>query len=212
MLQRQSSWMAKGALVAVLGVSGGLQQAAQAAVTYKVVPSQSKFTVYSKTLSPVAKLRHTRVQNTSNYTGTVVFSAPNKPSAVTMSVKADSLKTVVKDDLNTSTAARVDLVTDRDILEAQKYPNITFKSTAVSVKVNPGGVYTGTLKGNLSLHGVTRAVSVPISGKISPTQITTKGAFTIKQTDYGITLISIMGGMLSAADPVTIDFNLVAKK
>ena len=211
MLQRQSNWMAKGALIAVIG-AGGLQQSAQAATTYKVVPAQSKFTVYSKTLSPVAKLRHTRVQHTSGYSGNVVFSAPNKPQSVTMSVKSDSLKTVVKDDLNTGTAKRVDDVTKRDILESSKYPNITFKSTAVGVKVGAGGTYTGTLKGNLSLHGVTRPVSVPISGKITPTQVTTKGAFTIKQSDYGITLISIMGGMLSAADPVTIDFNLVAKK
>jgi polyisoprenoid-binding protein YceI len=204
--------MAKGALVAVLGVSGGLQQAAQAAVTYKVVPSQSKFVIYSKTASPLAKLRHTRELRTSGYTGNVVFSAPNKPASVTMSVKANSLKTVVKDDLNASTAARVDLVTERDILEAGKYPNVTFKSTGMNVKVNPGGVYNGTMKGNLSLHGVTRPVVVPVSGKISGNQVTAKGAFTIKQSDYGITLISIMGGMLSASDPVTIDFNLVAKK
>jgi len=211
MLQRQSSWMAKGALVAVLGVGGGAQTA-QAAVTYKVVPSQSKFVIYSKTASPLAKLRHTRELRSSGYTGNVVFSAPNKPASVTMNVKADSLKTVVRDDLNTSTAARVDLVTKRDILEAPKYPTINFKSTGINVKVNPGGVFKGTLKGNLSLHGVTRPVVVPVSGKVSGNTVTAKGAFTIKQSDYNITLISIMGGMLSAENPVTIDFNLVAKK
>src|SRR6476620_2108394 len=80
MLQRQSNWMAKGALIAVIG-AGGLQQGAQAAVTYKVAPAQSRFTVWSKTTSPLAKLRHTRELRTSGYSASVVMSAPNKPSS-----------------------------------------------------------------------------------------------------------------------------------
>ncbi len=212
MIQKQSSWVAKGTLVAVLGLAGAVQPVQAAGATYKVVPAQSKFTVWSKTSSPLANLRHTRQQRTSAFTGNVVFSAPNKPSTVSMSVKADSLKTVVEHDLNTSTAARVDMVTSRDILQAAKYPSITFKGTGSNVKVGAGGAISGTLKGNLSLHGVTRAVSVPLSGKVSGNTVNAKGSFTIKQTDYGITLISIMGGMLAAQDPVTIDFNLVAKK
>ena len=212
MIQRSSSRMVTGTLVAVLGMAGGMQQAQAAGATYKIVPSQSKFTVWSKTSSPLPNLRHTRQQRTSNFSGNVAFSAPNKPSSVTMNVQADSLKTVVEHDLNTGTAARVDMVTKRDILQSDKYPTITFKGIGSNVKVGAGGAISGTLKGNLSLHGVTRAVSVPLSGKVSGNMVNAKGQFTLKQSDYGITLISIMGGMLAAQDPVTIDFNLVAKK
>lgn len=212
MIQKTSSWMSKGALLAVLGLAGGMQQAQAAGTTYKVDPSQSKFTVWSKTTSPLANLRHTRQLKTTGYTGSVVFSAPNKPSSVSMSVKSDSLVTVVEHDLNTSTAARVDMVTKRDILQSDKYPTITFKGDAAGVKVGAGGALSGTLKGTLSLHGVSQAIAVPISGKVSGNVVKAKGSFVIKQSTYGITLISIMGGMLAAQDPVTIEFDLVAKK
>lgn len=212
MIQRQSSWMAKGTLVAVLGLAGGVPQAQAAGITYKIAPAQSHFTVWSKTSSPLPNLRHTRQLRTSNYSGSVVFSAPNKPATVTMNVKADSLTTVVEHDLNSSTAARVDMVTKRDILQSDTYPTITFNGNAANVKVGAGGAISGTLKGTLSLHGVKRAVSVPLSGKVNGNTVNAKGTFIINQSDYGITLISIMGGMLAAQDPVTIDFNLVAKK
>lgn len=214
MLQRNSGLSASAALTVLMGAAA--LNPVQAAETYKIVPTQSRVTIYADTTSPVAglikRLAHTREMRTSKVSGTVVFSAPNKPQSVSVSVKADSLHVIKKDDLNDDNVVTVDKVTKEKILEAGKYPNVTFKSTKINIKPGAGGAFSGTVMGNFSMHGVTRAVSVPMSGKVSGGTIKAKGSFVVNQSDYGITLLSFMGSMLSVKNPVTIKLDLTAKK
>src|ERR1051325_8805654 len=47
------------------------------------------------------------------------------------------------------------------VLEPAKYPEIVFKSTEVTGKATTTGQYELKVSGDLSLHGVTRQVSIP---------------------------------------------------
>jgi polyisoprenoid-binding protein YceI len=213
MLQRNNGWSAPAALTLLLGAAAlAPMNAAQAAEKYKVVPGQSRITVFAETKSPLKRLQHVRELRSNAISGDVVFAAPNKPASLTMSAKANSFKTIKKHELSDNDVAKIDQVTRDTILESGKFPSISFKSTRINVKPNPGGVFKGTVLGNLTLHGVTRPVSVPVSGKVSGGKINAKGSFTINQTDYGLTIISIMGGIISVHDPVTINLDLTAKK
>ncbi|HEY0074955.1 MAG TPA: YceI family protein [Abditibacteriaceae bacterium] len=217
MLQRHSGWSGKWGAPATLAVvmgatalSGG--RSAQAAITYKVVPGHSRITAISETKSPLKRLQHERELRSNAISGSIVFSAPNKPASLTMNAKANSFRTVKKHELSDNDVAKIDQVTRDSILEAGKYPNVTFKSTRINFKPSAGGAFKGTVMGNLTMHGVTRAVSVPISGKISGNLIKAKGSFKVNQSDFGMTIISIMGGIISARDMVEIKLDLTAKK
>jgi len=75
-----------------------------------------------------------------------------------------------------------------DFLDVDKYPEISFKST----KFSPAGDGTGTLYGNLTLHGVTKPVAINVNhmgegkdlrGGYRP-RIT--GSAEINRFDYGV--------------------------
>lgn len=91
-----------------------------------------------------------------------------------------------------------------EVLDAQKYPDIVFQST----EVRAGGGSDYTVRGNLTLHGQTHVVDVKVH-LAAPGKYT--GAAKVKQTDYGITPISIGGGAVKVKDEVDIEFVIVLK-
>ena len=87
-----------------------------------------------------------------------------------------------------------------DVLDPERYPEITFRSTGVDEKNSNLSV-----RGNLTLHGETR----PINVSVTRTQSHYRGSATVKQTDFGIKPISIAGGTIKVKDEVRIDFDIV---
>lgn len=87
-----------------------------------------------------------------------------------------------------------------DVLDPERYPEITFRSTGVDEKNSNLSV-----RGNLTLHGETR----PINVSVTRTQSRYRGSATVKQTDFGIKPISVAGGTIKVKDEVRIDFDIV---
>ena len=89
-------------------------------------------------------------------------------------------------------------------LETTKFPEITFRSSRAQ-KLADG---QWKVDGDLSLHGVTKAVSLTV--KQTGESYTTHTV--LKQTDFGITPISIGGGMIKVKNEVEIDFQIFPRK
>ena len=70
-------------------------------------------------------------------------------------------------------------------LDAQRYPEITFKTASVTAN----GAESFVLSGPLTIRGVSRTVSVPVVHKGA----LFSGEFTVKLTDFGIKPESISG-------------------
>jgi hypothetical protein len=88
-------------------------------------------------------------------------------------------------------------------LEVNKFPEIIFRSSHIA-KLADG---QWKVDGDLSLHGVTRPVSLTVKQT---------GGFYIartvlRQTDFGIKPISIGGGMIKVKNEVEIDFQIVLR-
>ncbi len=83
-------------------------------------------------------------------------------------------------------------------LETNKFPNATFALTApVQLpKITEGQVFNLTATGNLSLHGVTKKVSLPLKAKESGSKFVVQGSLPIVMADYSIEPPSI-GGFVS---------------
>jgi polyisoprenoid-binding protein YceI len=80
-------------------------------------------------------------------------------------------------------------------LDAQKYPEITFKTASVTTNGAKGFV----LSGPLTIRGVTRTVSVPVvhEGALF------SGGFSVNLTDFGIKPESI-GGVVNVKDTIEV--------
>ena len=143
--------------------------------------------------SVVFKVKHFNVSYVygrfNDVTGTFVLDeeSPEK-SRIEIKVLAQSV--------DTNNAKRDQHLRGPDFFDAKQFPAITFTSKQVERK-DP---HTFAVKGDLTLHGVTREVTLDVKNTgegTDPRGVHRKGAevlFTIKRTDYGM---SYMVGPLS---------------
>jgi polyisoprenoid-binding protein YceI len=89
-------------------------------------------------------------------------------------------------------------------LETTKFPEITFRSSRIERIA--GGQWK--VDGDLSLHGVTKPVSLTV--KQTGDSWTTHTV--LRQTDFGIKPISIGGGMIKVKNEVEIDFQIFPRR
>lgn len=89
------------------------------------------------------------------------------------------------------------------VLDVEHYPEISFRSTSIE----PSGQNKWTVQGDLTLHGQTHPVKVEVEGSSGHY----RGSARLKQTDFGITPITIGGGAIKVKDEVRIEFEIAAK-
>jgi polyisoprenoid-binding protein YceI len=98
-----------------------------------------------------------------------------------------------------------------DCLDAGRFPVIRFVSRAISVTRPARGGYDVTVQGILTLHGVSREVTVPLRVDIASDLLGATGTMTLKQTDFGIKPISV-AGVVKVKDEIQIDVRLIARR
>jgi polyisoprenoid-binding protein YceI len=105
---------------------------------------------------------------------------------------------------------------NENYVESEKFPKANFKGSVVNFKeVNLGkdGVYNATIKGNMTIHGVTKEVNA--TGKL-----TVKGGvlaagnseFKIHLPDYGIEIPNLVSDKLSKDAKIKVDLVYEATK
>lgn len=187
------------ALSTLLLLFGG---AAQAADTYQIDPVHSTVNFAVKHL-----VINTVRGNFTEFSGKIVYDeADITKSSVDVTIKAASV--------NTGNDKRDTHLRSAEFLDAQKYPEILFKSKEIK-KEGDGYVVVG----DLTLHGVTREVSFPfqILGKIKDpwgkTRIGLEASLTINRQDFGVSWSQTMdNGGLMVGNDVKIELNVEAVK
>jgi hypothetical protein len=87
------------------------------------------------------------------------------------------------------------------VLDVEHFPDISFRSTAVTKT----GAAHWEVRGGLALHGQNQPVVVVVSLEAGHY----RGSASFKQSDFGITPISIAGGTVKVKDEVKIEFDIV---
>ncbi len=152
-----------------------------------------------------AKLAHDLILSPSQWRGTLNVDADNPAaSSATLSIDARSIQIVeaVGGMKSLSDKDRKDIAKniDEKVLQASKYPELTFESTSVS-----GSEPNYNVAGNMTITGTTRPVNVAVSVNGTQVTATTK----ISQKDFGIKPFSAMLGAIKLRDDV--DFELTAE-
>ncbi|MBV7535171.1 YceI family protein [Duganella sp. sic0402] len=89
------------------------------------------------------------------------------------------------------------------VLDADRYPLVRVQAERLATDQ--------PLRVAITLHGVTRTLEVPVELREEAGAIQVKGAFTLKQTDFGLTPFSVMAGAMSVQDQMELRFDLLAK-
>jgi polyisoprenoid-binding protein YceI len=96
------------------------------------------------------------------------------------------------------------------VLDVQHYPTITFSITSITIKNKQGTTLDAMVTGQLSLHNVTRSITVPVAARMEDETLIVTGRFPVKQSDYGMTPVSV-GGVVSVKDTVNVAFTIVGR-
>ena len=128
-------------------------------------------------------------------------------------IKADIKIDITK--INTGNASRDKDLRDGGFFEVDKYPTMTFKSK----QVQPGGAGTFRMIGDLTMHGVTKEVTLEIEGP-SPVVKVQNGGLKVGATattrvnrrDFGLNYNSVIEAGAVVGDEVTVTIDIELNK
>ena len=180
--------------------------------TYTIVPSESSFWVFVGKTGFLSALAHDHEIGVKSFSGRVVVPAAGAGGgSLEMEVDAPSLAVLDKKP-SEEDKKKIFNSMHSEVLESAKYQKITFKSVSVSdVKQTGNDAYNFVVNGDLTLHGVTKRIAVPVAATVTPQQLRATGKYMLKQTDYGIKPYSAAGGTIKVKDEFVVNFNIVAK-
>jgi polyisoprenoid-binding protein YceI len=145
------------------------------------------------------------VGRTTAVTGTLSLSQDASGYAVTTTnISVDVSKL-------TSDQSRRDQRIHSQGLESDRYPTATFKLTspiALAVDAANGQTIHVSATGDLTIHGVSKNVTIPIDARMTGSKIELVGSITFPFSQFGMTPPSI-GGFVSVENNATLEFQLL---
>jgi polyisoprenoid-binding protein YceI len=95
------------------------------------------------------------------------------------------------------------------VLLPDQYPDIVFRSSEVKGKPTGAGQYDLKITGNLTLHGVTRLVTIPTKVTVTGNELRAQGEFSINRGDFNVKATSAFHGLVRVRDKVKFEFDIV---
>jgi len=167
--------------------------------------SQARYRVKELFVGETAK--HDAVAQTSGVSGSITVSGDASGyQATAISVVADLTGLHSIDSVAGRNVTQRDGIVSRQ-LDVQQFPDAKFTATSASV---PGNVTSSqvdvTVTGSLTIHGVTKPVTVVAKAQVVGGKIEIAGSASINMTDYGVTPPQVP---FTTVDPAaTIEFDI----
>jgi len=176
---------------------------------YKIDAGQSKFIVRAFAGGLLSSFAHDHTIAIRDISGEADFTYGSvEPASLQMTIKAASLE--VTDKVSESDRQKIQGEMRDGVLEVSKYPEITFKSNSVNATKTGEGQYQARIAGDLTLHGVTRPLTMNALLEFGDKTFRAKGAFVLKQTSFEIKPVSLAGGTIKVKDELKFAFDIVA--
>lgn len=178
---------------------------------YVIDAGHSSFVVHASVHGLLSAFGHNHTIAVKDLSGQAVFD-PDNPSASSLELRVRAASLTVIDNVKDSDKREIEQTMRDKVLEVSKYPEISFKSTNVSVTKTGEGQYRADMWGELSLHGVTRKGFIRATVAFQGNGFHARGEFPIIQTDYGIQPVSVAGGTIKVKNELKLTFDLAANR
>lgn len=200
-----------GSVAVAVAFAGSLLAQSAATRTYRIDPARSRFTIAVGKAGAFSFMAgHAHEVETRAVEGSLEFDADDPlRSAVHLQVEAGSLRVTGKGEPADDVPKVQEIMLSERVLDVKRYPTIRFQSTRIAPAAAGGDPSRYSVTGRLTLHGVTRALTVAVKVQEAPDSLTATGTTSIKQTDYGITPVSV-AGVVKVKDELAISLTVVA--
>lgn len=185
---------------------------------YALDPAASKVMIYVFRGGAAAARGHNHVLNAPKFDGRVLV--PDEDPAKTqfslrfrfdqLQIDWDALRVAVGGNFAGPRSEEDIAGTRRNMLkslEAERYPELVVNSVKVA-----GDWPVLVADVDVSLHGVSRRQTLMLKVQRSDDEVVAQGSFVLRQSDFGITPLSALGGLLTVQDAVAVEFELVGDR
>ena len=191
---------------------GFLLHTTPATVTYNLDAGQSKFMANANRSGLFWFKGHSHHLAASDFSGQVELTPDTiTPASLRLVVKAASLHETGADFTDQQKQIIDKELKDIVLLPAQ-YPDITFQSTNVTVKSSAASRYDVKMDGNLTLHGVTKHITIPAVVTLSGNNLRAVGEFSINRDDFNVKATSAFHGLVRVDNDVKFEFDIVGHR
>ena len=128
---------------------------------------------------------------------------------VHITIRAGSLEVI--DDIKDKDRREIHRQMYDEVLEIDRYPDIVYECSRVTVSGDANS-YWAALNGELTLHGETRPLAISSRVVISGETLRASGEFAVRQSEFGISPVTVAGGAIKLKDEIKCTFNIVARK
>ena len=176
---------------------------------YQIDAGQSRFMVKAFAGGFLSAFAHDHNIAIREFSGTADFTFGTvEPASLEMTIKAGSLG--ITDKVSDKDKQKIEATMRDEVLEVSKYPDINFKSSSVSASKTGEGQYQARIAGELTLHGVTRPLTINARLEFGDKILKAQGGFSLKQSTFGIKPVSVAGGTVKVKDDLKFTFDVVA--
>ncbi len=188
-----------------------------AAAEYAIRPEQSELIVLLTKAGFASALAHDHVVRATRFSGSI-SGDPGNPATAAVRVTVPVAGLAVDEPEMRRKHGLDKLLSESDRqeiqstmrgerqLDAEKYPDISFRSVSVERRTTDEFLLTG----DFTLHGTTRRITFPVTGRLSEGTLHATGSFDFNQSDFGITPYSLFLGAVRNQDRVRLIFDLTA--
>jgi polyisoprenoid-binding protein YceI len=177
---------------------------------FSIRPEESRFTVKVRRAGLLKVFGHDHLVEVRRYRGDVRWMPDAEASSsVKLDIEAASL-TVVGEEVSEEDKAKIQATMEAEVLEVDEFPSIRFESKDVKLRDNGKGEYRASVFGELTLHGVTQTVEIPLQISPDGDKLRARGEVKLKGSRFGIEPVSVAGGTVKTKDELELTFDLVA--
>ena len=159
-----------------------------------------------------AQVYYTKNGNVSFFSKTVLenIDAENNQVISVLNVETGALQFSLLNNAFHFPKAKMEADFNEDYIESDKYPRSTFKGTITNlsdVNFNKDGSYSVKVNGDLTVHGVTKNISVPGTIVIKNGNVSATSSFKVLVNDYKIKIPQLLWKNIAEEVEVTVEFN-----
>jgi polyisoprenoid-binding protein YceI len=96
------------------------------------------------------------------------------------------------------------------VLDVARFPSVTFRSRRLSARTLPEGGYAAEVTGDMTIHGVTRELRLPMKVEISGDVLTASGETVLRHDDFGLQPVSV-AGVVKVKNEIGVTYRIVAR-
>jgi polyisoprenoid-binding protein YceI len=179
---------------------------------YVLDSSQSKFTAHALAGGLLWFKGHNHLIAVREFTGEAQLT-PNSVTPASLEIIAKAASMVETSDVFTEPQKQIINKELREIvLHPDQYPDIIFKSTSVTGNQSAAGQYELKIAGNLTLHGVTRPITIPTKVTVTGNDIRAEGKFSIDRGDFNVKATSAFHGLVRVRKKIKFTFDIIGHK